>query len=57
MNLSNRIELDDLVQEGLIAVWLSLDRNVYPTKDHIRHKMLSYIDKVNRQIPNETYSL
>lgn len=44
-------ELDDLVQEGLIAVWLSLDRGLQPSRDFIENRMKMWVRKMRSQIP------
>lgn len=45
------VEYDDLVQEGLIAVWLSLENGVAPTNGFIRNRMLNWVKFVRRQLP------
>lgn len=42
-------EYDDLEQEGLIAVWLSLNRGIPPSKDFIRFRMRNWIRKCRRR--------
>jgi DNA-directed RNA polymerase specialized sigma24 family protein len=39
----NRAEFDDLVQEGLINVWQSLQRGVTPSKGLIERRMVNWI--------------
>lgn len=45
------VEYDDLVQEGLIAVWQSLENGVPPTSTFIRNRMLNWVKYVRRQLP------
>lgn len=42
-------ELDDLVQEGLIFVWQSFGRGVYPNEELIEGRMLNWIRLMARQ--------
>lgn len=42
-------EQDDLVQEGLIAVWKALEFNTFPSKLVIRGRMLNWIKVLGRQ--------
>jgi len=35
-------ELDDLVQEGAIFVWQSLQKGITPSEDHIRNRMRNW---------------
>lgn len=37
-------EFDDLVQEGLINVWQTLERGVTPAADIIEKRMLSWVE-------------
>jgi hypothetical protein len=36
-------ELDDLVQEGAIFVWQSLQKGITPSEDHIRNRMRNWV--------------
>lgn len=45
-------ELDDLVQEGLIAVWQSLERGVPPSSEFILLYMRNWIKRLNAQTPS-----
>lgn len=47
----NGAELDDLVQEGRIFVWQSLERGVKPSADMIRNRMVDYVRWLGRQTP------
>ena len=47
----NGAEHDDLVQEGLINVWQTLERGVSPSADIIEHRMKSYAQWLGRQAP------
>lgn len=54
-------EFDDLVQEGLVAVWDALERGVEPGPEYILNRMRSYVRKLNRagrepEEPNLSYS-
>ena len=42
-------EYDDLAQEGRIAVWRSLERGTYPSKEFVRQRMLNWVRVVARQ--------
>lgn len=44
-------ELDDLIQEGLIAVWLSLDRGRPPSTEYIQLYMKSWVYRLKQQDP------
>lgn len=44
-----RAEYDDLVQEGLIAVWQTLERGAVPAKTQIQNVMKKWIRLMNRQ--------
>lgn len=37
-------EFDDLVQEGLINVWQTLERGITPSADIIEKRMLSWVE-------------
>jgi hypothetical protein len=39
----NTAEIDDLVQEGLIHCWQSLERGVAPSADMIENRMRDYV--------------
>jgi DNA-directed RNA polymerase specialized sigma subunit len=41
-------EYDDLVQEGLIDVWLTLARGRTPSVNHIENRMRDYIRNLGR---------
>ena len=47
----NGADLDDLVQEGRILVWQSLQRGVHPAADMIENRMRSYVRWLGRQYP------
>lgn len=47
----NGAELDDLVQEGRIFVWQSLQREVFPSAEMIRNRMVDYVRWLGRQTP------
>jgi DNA-directed RNA polymerase specialized sigma24 family protein len=42
-------EFDDLVQEGLISVWVALSKGVHPTDQVIRKRMRMWIRTLRRQ--------
>jgi len=44
-------EFDDLYQEGLIMVWLSLERGVCPATAMIENRMRDYMRYLGRQSP------
>ena len=52
----NGAEFDDLVQEGLIAVWQSLEQGVTPSQAHMRARMLNYIRWLGRRGPVPYYT-
>lgn len=43
------VEYDDLVQEGLIFVWQSLERGEDPAAKLVRGRMLDYVKKMGRE--------
>lgn len=43
-------EYDDLVQEGLINVWQTLERKVTPSGDMIENRMRDYVRWIGAQI-------
>lgn len=45
------VEYDDLVQEGLIAVWLTLEADGHPSAVIVRNRMIDWIRYVRRQLP------
>lgn len=45
------VEFDDLVQEGLIAVWQSLERGIDPSNEFIKNRMRDWMRYVRRQLP------
>ena len=45
------IEFDDLVQEGLIAVWQSLERGIEPSAEFIKNRMRDWVRYERRQLP------
>ena len=45
----NGVEYDDLVQEGLIFVWQSLQNGAAPSADMTRKTMLAYARKMGAQ--------
>lgn len=47
----NGAELDDLVQEGLVFVWQSLQRGIHPSADLIRGRMVNYVKWLGRKDP------
>lgn len=49
-----RAEYDDLVQEGLIDVWLALDGGRHPGEEGIRRRMVDWIRRMGRQRRGET---
>jgi DNA-directed RNA polymerase specialized sigma24 family protein len=46
----NMAEQDDLVQEGLIAVWVALEADVNPSKEVIQGRMVDYVRALGRQM-------
>jgi DNA-directed RNA polymerase specialized sigma subunit len=44
---------DDLIQEGLIAVWHALEKGIEPGPDYIRNRMKDYVRKLNRPSRHE----
>ena len=42
-------ELDDLVQEGAIFVWQSLQKGITPSEDHIRNRMRNWVRTLEYQ--------
>ena len=42
-------ESDDLIQEGLIAVWQALEKGVEPGPEYIRNRMKDYVRKLHRE--------
>jgi DNA-directed RNA polymerase specialized sigma24 family protein len=46
----NMAEQDDLVQEGMIAVWLALEAEVNPSKEVIQGRMIDYVRALGRQM-------
>lgn len=47
----NGAELDDLVQEGLLNVWLTLERGVTPSAGIIENRMRDWVRWLGRQTP------
>lgn len=47
----NGAELDDLVQEGRIAIWQSLERDVHPSNEFIENRMKMWIRHLGGQLP------
>jgi DNA-directed RNA polymerase specialized sigma24 family protein len=43
-------EYDDLVQEGLINVWQTLERGIDPSTEHIENRMRDWIRHVGSQV-------
>lgn len=43
-------ECDDLLQEGLINVWQSLERGVTPSTEHIENRMRDYVRYLGTQV-------
>lgn len=43
------VEYDDLVQEGLVAVWQTLSRGVTPSAEIVRGVMLKYARKMGAE--------
>lgn len=52
----NGVEFDDLVQEGLIGAWQSLEQGVTPTERHLRARMLNYMRWLGRRGPVPYYT-
>lgn len=50
---SNPNELDDLVQEGLIFVWQTLQRGHRVSEEHIRNRMLNWLSYRSRQLRHQ----
>lgn len=46
-------ESDDLIQEGLIAVWHALEKGIEPGPDYIRNRMKDYVRKLHRESRHE----
>jgi DNA-directed RNA polymerase specialized sigma24 family protein len=46
---ARRAEYDDLVQEGLIAVWQTLERGLDPSQEFIEHRMFDWMRTIARQ--------
>jgi DNA-directed RNA polymerase specialized sigma24 family protein len=46
-------ELDDLVQEGLIAVWQTLSRGLTPSMTVVENRMLDWVRFLNRLQRND----
>lgn len=46
-------EYDDLVQEGMIAVWHALEKGIEPGPAYIRNRMRDYVRKLHRPIRHE----
>lgn len=42
-------ELDDLVQEGLLNIWQTLERGVHPRADIVELRMRNWIELLARQ--------
>jgi DNA-directed RNA polymerase specialized sigma24 family protein len=49
VDLSVMCEYDDLVQEGLIAVWESLSRDRPPSAEYVRYAMRIWRTRMERQ--------
>lgn len=49
------LDVDDLVQEGLIAVWESLTKGISPSKEFIKNRMLNYIKIIDKQQPRDIF--
>lgn len=47
----NGAELDDLVQEGLICVWQTLEKGVTPSREVIEGRMKNWVRFLGRQVP------
>lgn len=47
----NQAEFDDLVQEGLIFVWLSLRAGARVSAEHIENRMKNWVRYLGRQVP------
>lgn len=52
-----RIESDDLVQEGWIHVWLSLEKGILPTKTGIMNAMKNWANHVTIGVPLDPVGL
>ena len=46
-------EFDDLVQEGLIAVWQSLARGLRPSSEVIEYRLISWVRYLDRLTRND----
>ena len=46
----NMAEQDDLVQEGMIAVWVALEGGHNPSKQVVQGRMMDYIRALGRQL-------
>lgn len=46
----NDAEFDDLVQEGLIDVWQTLERGIVPKADLIERRMLDWVRLLGTQV-------
>lgn len=44
-------EFDDLRQEGMIDVWLSLARGITPSSEQIENRMKDWVRYLRRQTP------
>lgn len=49
----NGAEYDDLVQEGLIDVWQSLERGITPAAEQIENRMKDWVRWLGRREPIE----
>lgn len=49
----NGAEFDDLVQEGLIHVWQSLQRGIHPAAEQIENRMKNWVRWLGRRDPVE----
>lgn len=47
----NGAEQDDLVQEGLINVWQTLERGIVPSVEIIENRMRDYVRWLGRRYP------
>lgn len=46
----NMAEEDDLVQEGMIAVWVALESGVNPSAQVVQGRMVDYVRALGRQM-------
>lgn len=49
----NGAELDDLIQEGLIFIWLSLKKQIMPSMDLVDKRMKNWVRYLGRTAPKD----